>query len=110
MSYRGYRKPESDRHESRLTIYLTSDEIARIREAADLAGMTVSAFVRGAALGTQVRAKPTRARSALIRELSAVGNNLNQLARRANAGRMPVEAEIRRSLDEVLAVIRRLLE
>ena len=39
----------------------------------------------GAILGAQLRPRPPDTYAALLRELSAIGNNVNQLAHQANA-------------------------
>lgn len=47
--------------------------------------------------------------SAALRELARIGNNLNQIAHRANAGRLHlIEAEARRVLAAVIAAVARL--
>lgn len=44
-----------------------------------------------------------------LRELCRTGNNLNQLARQANTGIVPVKAhELRAVLDNVLSAVQRL--
>lgn len=65
--------------------------------------VTVSDFVRAvivAHLNGHRAELPQQSRNdALVRELARIGNNLNQLARQANTGRVPV------AMDELLSCI-----
>lgn len=42
-------------------------------------------FVRRLIMGQEIRPRPPDSYAALLRELSAIGNNINQLARVANS-------------------------
>lgn len=72
---------------TQLHLRLTEAEAARIRAAAESRGLTVSAYVRRAALGGEVPPAPV-ADAGELRELYAelrrIGNNLNQIARSMN--------------------------
>ncbi len=57
-------------------------------------GLSKSALVRKLLAGTQIRPRPPDQYSALLRELSAIGNNINQIAYWANAQKSVREAEI----------------
>lgn len=52
---------------------------------ADLCSMKMEPFIRRLIMGTELHPRPPDEYAALLRELSAIGNNLNQLARVANA-------------------------
>lgn len=108
MPRRGYRKAESDRRHRQVKSYFTDDERSDLLARAEATGLTLAAYVRVCALGEQPKAKPTRLAAATIRQLSAVGNNLNQLTRHANAGTIPHGDEIRMVLDQIVAAIIRL--
>jgi len=107
MPYKGYRKSDHIRRSIKVTTYVTEAEFVLMHEAAEIAGMTLSAFVRTAAMGSRPKAKPSRVRAKLIRQLAAIGNNLNQLARHANAGRLPEGESILHTLSHVMETIRR---
>lgn len=80
-----------------------------ITEAAARAGKLPSTFIREAALGQKITARRGAANDAAVKELNRIGNNLNQVARAANAGGMPdLERSVRESLAELVEVIRRL--
>lgn len=71
---------------------VTVEEYAELTRLAERSGLTIGSFVRSRSLEqptTRARRKPAIeqvAVSQLIGELGRVGNNLNQLAKKANAG------------------------
>jgi hypothetical protein len=91
-------------------LHLTPSERAELDSAASLQGASVSdysrelLFRRSAAVVAGTRRNPEA--STLARELSAIGNNLNQIARHANA-----TGELRDldQLEEVLDLIKHAL-
>jgi len=84
MPAQGHRKPAHTRRDKQMTFWVTAAERDRIRENAERAGMSPSAFVRALALGKTVTAKPQGEVRELIRQLNRIGNNLNQLLRHAH--------------------------
>lgn len=93
----------------RATLRLTDEEWATVQARIRETGRTTGRYLRELVLGTMPRAQTSTVNAAAIRELIRVGNNLNQLAREANAaGDFPTEAHIQAVLDEVLAKIRQL--
>lgn len=84
----------------RLEIRLTKDEYYNLTKKARKAGMTVSAFVRHAAAGTEVYERPAVDVPVLIREVRRVGSNIDQilkLARTTNFIDVPL---LRKALDD----------
>ncbi len=108
MPTRDYRKPESERRTRCVKTYFTAGEFAQLQEAAEASGLTHAAFVRASSLGTKPKAKPTRVAAESIRQLTAIGNNLNQLTRLAHAGRSPASDLLEVTLHEVLSAVRRI--
>ena len=102
----------------RLYAYATEDEERQIREAADLAGMKISVFMRQVALAQQIRPAKSRQAQELITALSKlgvdlnrVGNNLNQLAHQANAaGYDPERIKYEQTLSDVEAATQQIVE
>lgn len=114
-------EPRSSRRPAPLSLRLTPEE--RLRLEHDAAGLSLSAYIKtrlfgDAAAPVRTRGKfPVRDHQALAAVLAQLGqsriaNNLNQLARAANAGVLDVtpeiEAELRNAVAEV-AFIRQLL-
>ena len=51
----------------------------------DASGLTTSNIIRKLLEGVEVTPRPTEHTIALLRELSAIGNNINQIARDCNS-------------------------
>ena len=75
-------------------VWLGDKEYAHLSAQCAITGLSVSALVRQAVVGIQLRPRPPDEYAALLRELSAIGNNINQIAHWANAQKSIREAEI----------------
>jgi hypothetical protein len=71
----------------RITVRLRPDERATLEDRARECGVPPSTFLRESALGAVPRARPGAVSREAVHHLARVGNNLNQLARHANAAR-----------------------
>ena len=69
------------------TVRLTADEYAHLRQLAKDAGMPMEPLIRKLIMGEKLRPRPPDAYADILRELSAIGNNINQIAYWANATR-----------------------
>ena len=67
-----------------LHIRLTSDEYQALSQKATSAGVSLSSWVRRAALEEEIPSKRSEIDVNLYKELSRIGININQLARAAN--------------------------
>ena len=98
-----------ERRTATVTLQLTPTERATLDERAEAAGVPMSDYARAALFGYRVQIKDPVKDRALF-ELSAIGNNLNQLAHRANAtGEIDTE-ELTRALGLWRGVVERLHE
>lgn len=77
-----------------ITLRLDADEYAHLREQAAITGLKMEPMIRHLILGVNLRPRPPDTYAALLRELSAIGNNINQLAHQANARGGAVKEEI----------------
>ena len=68
----------------------------------DTTGLKMEPVLRKLVMGIQLRPRPPDTYAALLRELSAIGNNANQIAYWANAQRSISEKDIR----EAAALVR----
>lgn len=59
-----------------------------------MTGLSVSVLIRKLIAGSQLRPRPPDEYTNLLRELSAIGNNINQIAYWANARKSIREAEL----------------
>ncbi|WP_367187601.1 plasmid mobilization relaxosome protein MobC [Henriciella sp.] len=85
----------SDRRSDQLNIALSPSERATIEDRAVRTGVSVTDFVRAAALSRPLKTARSNVPSFEVRhELRRIGNNLNQIARSVNAGRDLPEREL----------------
>lgn len=85
-----------------VSVWMNEAEYLHLKKQAEIAGMKVDPFIRLLVSGVQLRPRPPDSFAALLRELSAIGNNVNQIAYWANARKSVSEAEIK----EAAALIR----
>ena len=82
----------------RIEVRLTQQEEKSLQDHADERGLTISDFIRSAALGIKPRIqKATPYRAALIRglaELGKNGSNVNQIARALNRSHQPDQPRV----------------
>ena len=72
------RKRANEKH-----FFFSDDELKGLKNNAKKAGLSESALVRQLVCGFAPREKPDEQFYAAMREMSAIGNNLNQIARKA---------------------------
>ncbi len=77
-----------------VSVWMNEQEYRHLKAQAELAGMGIDPFVRSLVSGVQLRPRPPDTLPALLRELSAIGNNVNQIAYWANARQGVSEADI----------------
>lgn len=65
--------------------WLSPSDAAELKRKAQLAGLTETAVIRLLLRGYEPREKPDSRFYDVMRQLSAIGNNINQLAAKANA-------------------------
>ncbi len=117
MPSRGYRKGTSDNREPvtrSVRTHITENEFNYLDGQCAARSLTMSKLLRTlvTAFVQQRRAElpqPRGTNAAALRELCRIGNNLNQLAKQANVGLVPVSAiELLACLADVTAAVRRL--
>lgn len=91
---------------NRVDVYLTPTERLAVCDKATAAGLSVSAFIRKAALSQQIKAPP---RFALEKwsELARLGSNLNQIAKAIHTGqKLPFEPFLLLELEQSITDLR----
>ena len=68
-----------------ITLRLSADEYSHLKQQTEMTGLKMEPLLRQLIMGVNLRPRPPDSYSALLRELSAIGNNINQLAHQANA-------------------------
>lgn len=86
-----------------VSVWLTDAELAHLRKQAATAGLGIDPFLRSLRLGVQLRPRPPDTYAALLRELSAIGNNINQIAHTVNGQKYAADSQI----DQAVALVRR---
>ena len=86
-----------------VSVWLTDAELAHLRKQAAAAGLGIDPFLRSLILGVQLRPRPPDTYAALLRELSAIGNNVNQIAHTVNGQKYAADSQI----DQAVSLIRR---
>lgn len=72
--------------------------------------MKIEPFLRQLILGVELRPKPPDCYAALLRELSAIGNNINQIAHWTNGKGYATQVEIHEAVSLVKQAYRRILD
>ena len=75
-------------------VWLDDKEHAHLNQLCVISGLSASAVIRQILAGVQLRPRPPDEYTRLLRELSAIGNNVNQIAHWANARKSIHESEI----------------
>lgn len=75
-------------------LWLDDREYKQLEKQCHITGLSSSAFIRKLLAGVQLRPRPPDEYTALLRELAAIGNNINQIAHWANARKSVHEPEI----------------
>lgn len=73
-----------------------------MKELSDTTGLKMEPVLRKLIMGIQLRPRPPDTYAALLRELAAIGNNINQIAHNTNIEKAADRADI----DEALRLIR----
>lgn len=68
----------------KLSVRLNEKEHAYLNKLAEKSALKKEPLIRLLITGTQIKERPTAEYIELLRELSAIGNNINQIARVAN--------------------------
>lgn len=69
----------------RITVKMATEDYYLLKSKAKSAGVSASEFIRGCITQGGVKERLSKEHSDLIRKLCGMANNLNQLARKANA-------------------------
>lgn len=95
--------------EKRIELKLSDSEYAEIEKQAKRTGMTRTQLIRQLIMGNQIRARPPEEYLKLVRAINAIGNNINQIARVANAQKYVDREQIKHIvdyLDEIMEKVR----
>ena len=85
--------------EKQITFWMTYDEYYNLKGKADKVGLSVSELIRELTNNYEPREKPPEQFYEAIKQIRAVGNSLNQLARKANALGFIDELQYKKNVD-----------
>lgn len=95
-----------------ILLRLTAEEYAHLQTQANIAGLKLEPMLRQLILGVELRPRPPDTYAALLRELSAIGNNVNQIAYWVNARKYVSSTEIQEAavlIREAFALVKEAL-
>ena len=70
---------------NRLWVHLSDDEFAVVKQRISKTGLSKEAYIRSVLLGNIPKEKPDERFYSAMKDLALIANNVNQLARKANA-------------------------
>jgi hypothetical protein len=79
------KKEEADRKKYKLTVKMETGEYFSFRAKVRLAGLNQSEYIRRCIAKSEVKQRLTSEHLGYIRQLTGMANNINQIARKANA-------------------------
>ena len=82
------------KRQNRLEVRLNDSEDVKLHELMCETGFNASQLIRSLILRTEIKTRPPDELPKLLRELSAIGNNVNQIARKANSTDSIAEDEL----------------
>ena len=91
------------------TVRLTESQYKHLKKQAERSGLKMEPYIRSLIVGHEVRARPPTEYVTLLREMSAIGNNLNQLVRIVNANKKasyPQLEECRKMFSEIFKLVK----
>ncbi len=107
MPSKGFSKPDNTRRIYTAKTLLTEDERDHFQACVNSSTFrTDAAYLRALIAGARIPARRSAAQHETLRELSRIGNNLNQLTRLANSGARINEIDLQTTLDEFRQALR----
>ena len=99
---KGGRPPSAKKRDKKINLYVTGLEELAIKKRAERAGLNLSDYCRQIVLSGQAQVRLSPAENAVLNEAARLGNNLNQIAHKANAdGIRSIALEAQRLLKQL---------
>ena len=70
----------------KISVRLNEQEHEHLKKQAAISGYPMEPFIRALIMGVNLRPRPPDEYAEIRRQLAAIGNNINQIARSVNAG------------------------
>ena len=78
----------------RVNFWLNGKELSHLKKQVEQSGLSMEGLIRSLIMGVEIRPKPPEQYAALLQNLSAIGNNINQIAHIANGQKYIHQAEL----------------
>lgn len=94
----------------KISVRLTLKEHQRLKNDSAACSLKMEPYIRKLIMGKEIRPRPPDEYVKLLREINAIGNNINQIAHIANAERHITQNKIEEVLhlqDEIMRAVRR---
>ena len=95
----------------KISVRLNEQEHTHLKRLSEITGLKMEPLVRQLILGRELKLRPPENLAALLRQMSAMGNNINQIAKTANSSKFirseDIEA-IQKMQDELWQAIKEL--
>lgn len=78
----------------KISVRLNEEEYIHLKRQSEITGLKMEPLVRQLILGRDVKPHPPENMAALLRQMSAMGNNINQIAKVANSAHFVRKEEI----------------
>ena len=107
---------ETRKRQYRVTVRLTEAEATELNKRADDASLTLAGYIRFTVFDTppppQSRRPPVNRKKLgkLLGAIGRIGNNVNQLAKVANAGSWPESKSLQKACDDIRWIRHKLME
>lgn len=82
-------------------VRLNEKEHQHLIKSVQLTGLSKESYIRALIMKSTIRPKPPEQLAALLRELQAIGNNVNQMAKLANSRKYVADGDLAR-IEEML--------
>lgn len=99
---KGGRRPSKIKHDQQITVLLTKLQKLAVKKRAEKAGLNMSDYCRQIVMEGKAQVKRTPEENEVLYQVARVGNNLNQIAHKANAdGMRSIAIEANRLLKQL---------
>ena len=103
-------KPLNERHQYQVNVKFKTEEYYTLKSKAKTAQMPINDFVRSCIKNNIIKPRISPEENVLIRDLRNMGNNLNQIAKRANqAGFESIKMDYFRLAESISTIINRII-
>ena len=92
-----------------VNFFLDKNELSDLEKICKESGLVKSKVIRNLIMGVEIKPRPTEKQLRLVREISGIANNINQITRLANTVKSVSPAqveELQRLCSEALSLVR----